>query len=156
MRFIRELSWESQRMLQRIYQESNHYQVRERAKCIILSFQGETIEELMKIFQVTRKTIYNWLTAWEDQKLIGLYNRPGRGRKSKLTEEEKEQVIKWVKEEPKSLKKVQAKIQQSWQKTLSKDTIKRLIKKYQMTWIRLKRGIGKEPDEWELEVKCLT
>lgn len=153
MRFIRDLSWESQKMLKRIYRESKHHQVRERAKCLLLSFQGCTIEELMKIFKVTRKTIYNWFTGWEDKKLIGLYNRPGRGRKSKLTEIQKDQVIDWVKEEPKSLRKVQAKIHKEWKISLSKDTIKRILKKCEMSWRRMRRGLGKKADDWELEVK---
>jgi transposase len=153
MRFIRDLSWENQKMLERIYKESQHHQVRQRAKCILLSFQKWTIEELMKIFIVTRKTIYNWLIAWEDKKLIGLYNRRGRGRKEKLTEAQKEQIIFWVKEEPKSLKKVQIKIHKEWGIEISKDTIKRIIKKFQMRWKRVKRGLSKKADEWELEVK---
>lgn len=153
MRFIRDLSWESQKMLERIYRESKHHQVRQRAKCLLLSFQGATIEELMKIFKVTRKTLYNWLTGWEDKKLIGLYNRRGRGRKPKLIESQQRQVIDWVKEEPKSLKKVQAKINKEWEIKLSKDTIKRLIKKSEMRWKRMRRGVSKKASEWELEAK---
>ncbi|GCA90161.1 hypothetical protein MiTa_03519 [Microcystis aeruginosa NIES-4264] len=124
MRLIRDLNPESQKMLERIYRASKHHQVRERAKCILLSFQGTTIEELSGIFGVTRKTIYNWLTAWKDRKLIGFYNRLGRGRKPKLIEAQGQQV-----EEPKSLKKIQIKIVEEWKLTVSKDTIKRLIKK---------------------------
>lgn len=153
MRFIRDLNHESEKMLERIYRNSKHSQVRERAKCILLSFHGTTIDELVQIFRVTRKTIYNWLTAWEDRKLIGFYNRAGRGRKKKLPEERELEVIQWIKEEPKNLKKVQAKIQDEWQITLSKDTLKRIAKKYQMTWKRMRRGIAKDPDEWENEVK---
>lgn len=153
MRFIRDLNGENQKMLERIYRESKHHQVRQRAKCILLSFQGATIEELVKIFGVARKTVYNWLTGWEDQKLIGLYNRPGRGRKQKLTEEQKQEVVHWVKEEPKSLNKVLAKVNKEWRIEISKDTLKRIIKKLEMRWKRMKRGLGKKADEWELEVK---
>jgi transposase len=153
MRFIRDLSWENQKMLERIYKDSKQHQVRQRAQCILLSFKRCTIEELMKIFVVTRKTIYNWLTGWEDKKLTGLYNRKGTGRKAKLTEAQKNEVIGWVKEEPKSLKKVQAKINKEWEISISRDTIKRIIKKFEMRWKRMKRGLSKKADEWELEVK---
>ncbi len=71
----------------------------------------------------------------------------------KLTEAQSQQVIDWVKEEPKSLKKIQIKLVEEWKLTLSKDTIKRLIKKINMRWKRVKRGVDKTPDEWELEVK---
>ncbi|MHC5722303.1 MAG: helix-turn-helix domain-containing protein, partial [Nostoc sp.] len=44
--------------LNRIYKQSSHYQVKQRAHCILLSYEGKTISELMEIFQVTRGTIY--------------------------------------------------------------------------------------------------
>jgi hypothetical protein len=59
MRYIRDLSWETQKMLERIYRYSEHHQTRQRAKCLLLSFQGTAIKELMKIFEVTRKTTPN-------------------------------------------------------------------------------------------------
>lgn len=153
MRFIRELTPENISLLQRISKESKYYQVRNRAKCLILSYQGLSIKQLIVIFSVSRKTIYNWLTKWEDEKLVGLYNNRGRGRKPKLNEQQKEQVKAWVKEEPKALSKIVNKTKEKWGIKLSKDTIKRTIKKLQMRWKRMKRGLTKEPDEWELEVK---
>ena len=45
------------------------------------------------------------------------------------------------------------KIQKKWEINVSKDTIKRIIKKLGMRWKRMKRGTSKNPDEWELEVK---
>jgi transposase len=150
MRFIRDLSWETKKMLERIYQYSEHHQTRQRAKCLLLSFQRTPIKELMKIFEVTRKTIYNWFSEWEQNKLIGLYNRAGQGRKPKLMKEQEKQVIKWVKEEPKSLKSVQSKVEKEWGIKISKDTIKRIIKKSNMRWKRMKRGLSKQAEEWEL------
>lgn len=96
---------------------------------------------------------YNWFTAWENRKLLGLYNSSGRGRKPKLSEEQQLEVKKLVKESPKSLKTVQSKIKQEWKVEISKDTIKRIVKKFKMTWRRLKRGLIRKPSEWELEVK---
>ncbi|MEM9276775.1 MAG: IS630 family transposase [Cyanobacteria bacterium P01_F01_bin.143] len=58
-----------------------------------------------------------------------------------------------VKEEPKALKKIVEKTRQKWGISISKETIKRIIKKLAMRWKRMKRGLSKEPDEWELEVK---
>lgn len=153
MRFIRELTPESIKLLKRISRESKYYQVRERAKCIIFSYQGLSINQLIKIFGVSRKTIYNWFTKWEDEKITGLYNSKGRGRKPKLNEEQKSQLKDWVKKEPKTLLKIVKKVQDEWRITISKETIKRIIKKLKMKWKRMKRGLSKEADEWELEVK---
>jgi len=140
MRFIRDLNPETQKLLERISNQSKFPQVRSRAKCILLSYQRFPINQLMVIFRVKRRTIYNWLTRWEDQKLKGLYNQKGRGRKSKLNQEQKQQVKDWVKQNPKSLKKVRNQIQKEWGIQLSNDTIKRSIKKLGMIWKRMKIG----------------
>lgn len=68
MRRIRDLCPENIKLLTRVSRESKYYQVRDRAKCLLLSYRGFTIKELIRIFKVSRKTIYNWLTRWEDEK----------------------------------------------------------------------------------------
>ncbi|MEC4804614.1 MAG: helix-turn-helix domain-containing protein, partial [Jaaginema sp. PMC 1080.18] len=143
MRFIRDLNPETQKLLERISQQSKSPQVRNRAQCIILSYQRYEIEELMNIFRVSRKTIYNWLTRWEDQKLRGLYDQKRRGRNPKLNAAQEAQVKDWVKETPKSLNKVAAKVEKEWDIKISKSTIKRLLKKFNMLWKRLKRRTSK-------------
>jgi transposase len=153
MRFIRDLNPEDRELLKQISEQNQSPQVRERAKCILLSSQKYTIEELMRIFEVSRKTIYNWLTRWEDQGFSGLYNQKGRGRKPLLNSEQEKLVKDWVKAEPKNLKKIVAKVEEEWQIKISKETLKRIIKKLNMVWKRLKRRIGKSPYDWELEVK---
>ncbi|MBD2542355.1 MULTISPECIES: helix-turn-helix domain-containing protein [Planktothricoides] len=102
VRFIQNLSPETQRLLERIYQESKRTQVRARAHCILLSFSGFRREQLIDIFGVSRRTIHYWFQKWETQKLVGLYDRAGRGRKPKLSSSQKEQVKEWVKSEPKT------------------------------------------------------
>lgn len=75
MRYIRGLTKETLKILKRIEKQSNYYQVRKRALCIQLSFEGRTIPQLIKILKVTRNTIYNWLNDWEKYNLLGLYNQ---------------------------------------------------------------------------------
>lgn len=129
MRFITRLAYETEKLLERIEEQSKYYQVRNRAKCIRLSYHNYQISQIIEILTVSRNTIYNWLNNWEKYGLIGLYNLPGRGRKAKLTSQEEEQVKKWIKEEPKNLKMVQEKINEESNIRISKDTIKRIAKK---------------------------
>lgn len=145
MRYIKDLNKDTLKLLKRIYQQSKYYQVRQRAHCIQLSYQGYKISELMSIFQVSRNTIYNWFNAWESSKFSGLYNSPGRGKKKLFTVEQEQQIKNWVKDTPKNLEKVQAKIGQEWEKTVSKKTIKRIIKSAYMGWYRIKRRVGGNP-----------
>lgn len=153
MRYIRGLSRETVKILKRIEKQSKYYQVRTRALCIQLSFERWEIKELIKIFKVSRNTIYNWLNDWEKYQLIGLYNQKGRGRKSKLNEEQKKQLKKWVKQNPKQLDKAQEKVKKQWQINISKDTIKRIIKKKKMGWYRIKRKVKGSPEEKEYNQK---
>ena len=153
MRYIKGLNKETIKLLKRIHKQSKYYQVRQRSHCIQLSYEGYQIEELMRIFQVSRNTIYNWFNNWEKLGLVGLYNRAGQGRKKQFNVEQEKTIKEWVKQSPKNLSKVQGQIQEKWGITTSKYTIKRIIKKLKMTWKRMKRGLAKPPDEWELEVK---
>ena len=128
MRQIKGLTKETLKLLKRIYKQSKYYQVRQRAHCIQLSYQGYKIDELMRIFQVSRNPIYNWFNNWENSCLVGLYDRPGRGRKTLCDINQQEKIKEWVKESPKNLVKVQERIKKEWGIKVSKDTIKRVIK----------------------------
>jgi transposase len=109
--------------------------------------------QLIRLFNISRKTLYNWLTRWEDERLIGLYDRIGKGRKPKLDQDQKQQIKEWVKKNPKNLKKVLNEVQEEWGVSISKETIKRIVKKFAMLWKRMKRGLAGKPEEWEFEVK---
>src|SRR5947209_18864255 len=79
MRFIQDLSLETQNILRRLHKQSQHHRVRQRAHCILLSFQGMTTTELLKVFDVERLTLYNWFNAWDTRRLAGLYDHKGCG-----------------------------------------------------------------------------
>jgi len=129
MRFITRLAPETQQLLKTIEQKSKYYQVRHRAKSILLSYQGYKISQIMLLFDVSRNTVYNWLNNWEIDGLNGLYNLKGRGRKSILNNQQELEVKELIKSQPKSLKLVQQKIENEWKIKISKDTIKRIAKK---------------------------
>ncbi len=157
MRYIKDLTQETLNILERIYKHSKYYQVRQRAHCIQLSYQGYSIVELMKIFQVSRNTIYNWFNSWESLRLVGLYNQRGRGRKKTFNAEQEEQIKQWVKETPKDLDKVQEKIEKTWGIPISKKTIKRVIKVLKMGWYRIQKRVSGEPipEYYEMKVQEL-
>ena len=111
MRYIKGLTKDTIKLLKRIYKQSKYYQVRQRSHCILLSYEKYKISELIAIFKVSRNTIYNWLNNCENLKLVGLYNREGRGRKKLFDPLQQEKIKAWVKESPKRLTIVQEKIQ---------------------------------------------
>lgn len=145
MIFIREINSLSAKLLERIYHQSRHHQVRQRAHCLILANQGVKIEELMKIFQVSSKTIYNWFDRWESDSMLGLYNKSGRGCKPKFNPQQEEKIKELIKQEPRQLKQVLQKVKEEWGIKTSKKTIQRILKRLKMSWHRMRRGVGGKP-----------
>ena len=129
MFLLRDINPLSLKLLNRIYRESRHHQVRQRAQFLILVSQGIKNKNLMKTFQVSYKTMYNWLNRWEYEGMLGLYNKPGRGRKKTFNSAQSAQIRDWVKLQPKQLKQVVQKIKKEWSVNISTETIKRIIKK---------------------------
>ena len=111
MRFITRLAPETQQLLKTIEQKSKYYQVRHRAKYILLSYQGYKIIQIMSIFKISRNTVYNWLNNWEIDGLNGLYNLKGRVRKPILNVQQELAVKELIISQPKTLKLVQQKIE---------------------------------------------
>ena len=129
MFLVRDINPLSLKLLNRIYRESRHHQVRQRAHFLILVSQNVKNENLLKIFKVSYKTMYNWLSRWEYEGMLGLYNKPGRGRKKTFNSAQSAQIRDWVKLQPKQLKQVVQKIKKEWCINISTETIKRIIKK---------------------------
>ena len=80
MPLTREIGPNTQHLLARLYRQSRHHRVRQRAHCLLLRSQGLNPVELSQIFPVSEKTLYNWFNAWNSFGLVGLYDRRGRGR----------------------------------------------------------------------------
>jgi transposase len=86
----------------------------------------------MAIFSVDRITIYHWFAAWEAQHFVGLYDKKGRGRPPKLTEEEQHKAQQYLEQHPRDMKKIVYLVEQETSKRVSTKTIKRLVKKIAM------------------------
>ena len=153
MMFIREINLLSSKLLQRIHRQSRHHQVRQRAHCLILASQGVKKVELMNIFRISYKTLYNWFNRWESEGMIGLYNKPGRGAKSLFDSSQKAQIKEWAQQEPRQLKKVSQKVQEAWGISPSIKTIQRILKMLNMSWHRMRKGVAGKPPAHEYQDK---
>jgi len=153
MRFIESVSQETVSMLQRIYKQSKHHRVRQRAHGILLSFQRHTTTELVKIFQVDRITIYHWFDAWESRRLAGLYDHAKQGRPPKCTSEQKTHIRLWAKAFPKDLNKIAVLVAEHFDLRISKSSLKRILKSMAFSWRRIRKGLKGEPDPEEYQQK---
>ena len=150
---IRPIPPETRSLLERIYRQSRHHQVRQRAHCLLLRIQGQRVAQLQLFFSVTAKTIYNWFDAWEARGVAGLYNRAGRGRKPTFNAEQREQIRQWAQQHPKQLKQVLQKIEEHWNIRVSVDTVKRVLKAMRMSWHRFRRAPWGQPNPQEYRQK---
>ena len=153
MRFVDNLCWLQIKLLHRIHKESKRHHVRQRAQCIILSYQGLKVPELARIFGKTKRTIYTWLNLWETHHFVGLYDKKGRGRKFKLNAEQMYQVKKWGKEYPKNLGKIIALVREEYGTSVSKRTIKRILRSSNFSWRRIRKKPKGKPDPEEYAQK---
>lgn len=144
--FVNELSEEQRRELRQLMKTSPEH-VRKRAHAILLSARGYSVDQIADIYEVDRDTVSIWLDRWKDQGTDGLDDQGGRGRKPILNEKEQQQAIKIVEEDPRSAGRSLAKIEQKTGKKISRDTLKRLLKKGGKTWKRIRQGLRGKRDE---------
>jgi hypothetical protein len=133
VRFLQDLSPETCRLLRRLYKESQHHRVRQRAHCILWRFQGLNPTALMAIFSVDRITIYHGFDAWEAHHCAGLYDKHSCGRPPKRTADEQEKAQQYLEPHPRDIRKVVHLLEQETSKRVSTTTSKRLGKKTAMS-----------------------
>jgi transposase len=118
-----------------------------------LSNQGTEVTELARFFSKTERTIYEWLNQWESHHFAGLYDKKGRGRKPKLNVAQRHQVREWSKKHPKNLRKIVALVREKYGISVSRRTIKRILKSLNFSWRRIRRKPAGEPDPEEYAQK---
>jgi transposase len=116
-----------------------------------LSAQGKTITDIAQTYHVHRVTVSAWITNWETLGVQGLYDQPRSGRPSRLTPEERELAMQYLKEEPRSLKTAVERIAQKTQKRISISALKRLAKKAGLRWKRVRKSfkLARDPAAFE-------
>jgi transposase len=106
-------------------------QERYRSHAMLLSNSGKKIKEIAKIFEVTNKTVYNWIDEWDKCGIDSIYRKKGAGRKPLLTSElHKEIIKKHIEDYPHQPKKAYALTLKEINIKVSYKTFKRFLKKY--------------------------
>jgi transposase len=129
MKFAQPIPEEVRVTLQEMHMNHPTFRCRQRAQAILLSVRGFTITELWSILDVRRDAISEWIDRWENEGLLGLYDRPRAGRPTIYTAAEVDLLKTLVDEEPRQIKTAQTKLADMTQKVASTSTLKRLLKK---------------------------
>jgi len=106
-------------------------QSRTRSHAILLLNSGKNRKEIAEIFDVTSRTVYNWIKEWEKRGIDSIYRKKGDGRKPLLTEKcHKDIIKKHIEDYPHQPKKAYALTLKEINIKVSYDTFKRFLKKY--------------------------
>jgi transposase len=135
--------------LERLVKEDESARVRMRAEAILLREKGYSIKEIAMMKDKHVTTVSRWIDQWEERGVDGILEGEGRGRKSILTESEREEIETWLKEAipPRNTTELRSRIQKAFNKKVSKDTVRRLLKAAGKVWKRVRTGLLGERDE---------
>lgn len=145
-KFVGELSEEQSEELRELMKTANE-QVRRRAHAILLSAREYSIDEIADIYEVDRDTVCQWLARWKNDSTSGLPDQAGRGRKPILNEKEQKQAVEIVEKDPRSTNRNLSQVEKKTGKKISRDTLKRLLKKGGKIWKRVRRSLRSKRDE---------
>ena len=126
MRYI-DLSDQEVNELTRIYENSDNKVERKRSHCLLLSNNGIKIPELIKIFNLSRRTIERLFNAWEQDKYTSLRIKNGRGAKC-ILEPYEEFIRDQVKVHNRKLTPILTSLEDKFSITTTCDTLRRFLK----------------------------
>lgn len=146
-RFIESLTKEQEQRLKNIRDTGRTKRIRHRAHAILLSHDGKAIREIAEIFQVDRNTVSNWLDRWDTKGIDGLADKPHTGAPSKLIESEQKLALDLLGESPQRLDLVLKQILDRTGKSISASTLKRLARRSNLRWKRMRKSLRSKRDE---------
>ena len=112
-----------------LYKTGETNRVRMRSHIVLLSDKGKSIKELCNIFNVHRDTISVTIDNYNKKGKDGLFDKIRSGRPSALTDAEEQFILNEVAKDSRSLKKILSKLKDKFNKTISKITLIRFLKK---------------------------
>jgi transposase len=128
------------------------YHVRIRAQAILLLFADHrSFDEVASICRAHANTVRNWAKRWVDCEIDGLYYIPGRGVKPIFSTTEKDFIVGYVEDEPRSLRKVARIIEQVTGKLAGLETFRRILKARGKSWKRQRKIPKGAPEQEEYE-----
>jgi transposase len=152
MKFVSPLTDPEYATLKEMMKNHGNYRVRMRAHSILLSSKGYKRKEIAKIYSVKDlDTISTWFNRWHSIGLVGLFDDERSGRPPLLSDEEKMTFIEMVKISPNSLKLALTQLFEKVEKTVSIDTLKRLLKSRKFSWRRARKTLKHKRNQEKFE-----
>lgn len=151
MRFVPPVSESDKEQLTELFKHHISYSVRRRSHSILLGADGFTIDEIARIYQIHRNTVGTTFDRWEKDGIEGMFDDPRSGRPPKLSEDEADEAVELLKEDPRSIKKALAVTKEKTGKEISEWTLKRIAKNAELRWKRMRKSVKGKRDQVEFE-----
>lgn len=125
------LTREQDKILLKLRTENVPQKVKDRAEVIRLNAHGWYVEKIAAHFNWTPQTVREVLHKWEKLGIQGLWDKLGRGGKTKYTEEDIVFLEECLKKEPRTYNSLQLaqKLESDRSIKLSPDRLRRVLKK---------------------------
>ncbi|MFY7999887.1 MAG: IS630 family transposase [Candidatus Kapaibacteriota bacterium] len=147
MKYVTPLNEDTRAELRLIISSQAPFHKRRRSDPILLSDQRFTVDEITRIFEVTRDTVSQWIDRWEEEAFEGLNDKPLPGRPRKTTAEEDAQLCKIVELHPQQSKRARLVVEEKLKKSLSPKTIRRRLKEANYSYRRIEKHLADTPLE---------
>lgn len=146
MKRIKALTKEEQKTLLDAARYAPESRFRQRAHAVYLCGKGYRVNQLADIFAVDRDTVSGWLTAWEQEGLMGLRDDDHPGRPRRITEEEMSALEKDLEQAPNHARLLVTRFHERTGLTVTFPTIKRRLKERHWVWKRCRRSLKAKQD----------
>ena len=150
-RFVSDLTDDEISTLNEMIKNHNSYRVRRRAHAVLLSSGRFRIDDIASVCGADHDSVSSWLKAWETEGIRGLYDLPRSGAPPKLTESDIGIIGEFIKEYADSPKIILAKSIEKTGKNFSMSSLKRIVRKLNMRWKRVRKTVGRKRDPEEFE-----
>ncbi len=124
-----------------------------RLQSIKLNARRYSIPQVSELLEVHYNSVYNWITRYEKEGVAGLKDKPKSGRPTILTEEDKQRVEGFIQDTPQQPKVVLARVEAELGKSMSRDTLRRVLRSLDHTYRRVKKSLRSKRDDQKFEEK---
>lgn len=103
----------------------------------VISAKKHGITEVAKVYGVTRTTLTAWVKLIKQDQIERLNAPPERKRKSKLNNEQRKQILEWIKDNNQlTINAIRIKIEENFAVSIGKSTVHREIQKLGYSYIK--------------------
>jgi transposase len=162
-RFVRTPTDNEQEELQRMTQQEVG-RVSERARMILLSARGFTVQRIMDVFEVVDETLYKWFDRFDEEGAEGLYDRERSGRPPEIDEAAQKELERLLKRSPQeegydfttwTTPLLVTHLKERLGIDVSEGTVRRTLHRLEFVWRRPRWAIDYEDPRYEERMEAI-